>query len=98
MGKVRRHLIPFLVLMYCVNFLDRVNVSFAALQMNHDLGFTPKIYGLAAGILFVGYVGFEIPSNVILARVGARRWLSRIMISWGLLGMIAVFVHDRHSF
>ena len=69
MGKVRRHLIPFLVLMYCVNFLDRVNVSFAALQMmNQDLGFTPRIYGLAAGILFVGYVGFEIPSNLILAR------------------------------
>ncbi len=84
--------------MYCANFLDRVNVSFAALQMNRDLGFTPQMYGFAAGVLFIGYTGFEIPSNVLLVRVGARRWLAQIMITWGLLGIANAFVYNQHSF
>ena len=79
--KVSRRLIPFLCLCYAVNFLDRVNVGFVALAMNEDLGFTPEIFGLCAGIFFVGYLPFEIPSNLALHRFGARRWIARIMIT-----------------
>ena len=76
-AKVARRLIPFMVALYTVSFLDRVNVGFAALTMNKDLGFTPEIYGWGAGIFFFGYFLFEIPSNVILTHVGARRWICR---------------------
>lgn len=80
-AKVTRRLIPFLVLCYAVNFLDRVNVGYAALAMNADLGFTPTVFGIGAGIFFVGYILFEIPSNLALQRFGARIWIARIMIS-----------------
>jgi ACS family tartrate transporter-like MFS transporter len=83
-AKARLRLLPFLGLLYVVSYLDRINVSFAALTMNADLGLSQAAYGLGAGIFFVGYVLFEAPSNLILARVGARVWLSRIMVSWGL--------------
>jgi ACS family tartrate transporter-like MFS transporter len=92
-----RRLMPFMIAMYLLNFLDRVNISFAALQMNQDLGFSPEIYGFAAGILFVGYVAFEVPSNVILSRVGARVWLARIMIMTGLLATCMAFVSGKYS-
>lgn len=82
--KARWRLVPFLMLLYVVAYLDRINVSFAALGMNEELGLSQTAYGLGAGIFFLGYVLFEIPSNLILARVGARVWLSRILISWGL--------------
>ena len=82
--KARWRLLPFLGLLYVVSYLDRINVSFAALTMNADLGLSQAAYGLGAGIFFVGYVLFEVPSNLILARVGARVWLARIMVSWGL--------------
>src|SRR5262245_4050126 len=82
---VSRRLIPFLFILYVVSFLDRVNVGFAALQMNRDLSLSPAVYGFGAGIFFIGYALFEIPSNLILARVGARRWIARIMVTWGLL-------------
>lgn len=95
--KVRRRLIPFMIAMFCMNFLDRVNISFAALQMNSDLHLTAKTYGLAAGILFVAYTALEIPSNLILHRVGARRWLARIMITWGLIGAAHAFIWNRES-
>src|SRR5215204_1190070 len=78
--KATVRLIPFLFVLYIVSFLDRVNVSFAALQMNEDLGFSDAVYGLGAGIFFIGYFIFEIPSNLILERVGARVWIARIMI------------------
>ena len=95
--KVRRRLIPFMIAMFCLNFLDRVNISFAALQMNSDLHLTAKAYGMAAGILFVAYTALEIPSNLILHRVGARRWLARIMITWGLIGAAHAFIWNRES-
>jgi ACS family tartrate transporter-like MFS transporter len=91
-GKVARRLLPFLFLLYVVNILDRVNVGFARLQMLDDLHLGEKVYALGAGIFYVGYLAFEVPSNLILSRVGARRWLARIMVSWGLItcAMMAV--------
>jgi ACS family tartrate transporter-like MFS transporter len=96
--KAARRLLPFLCLCYVVNFLDRVNVGFAALAMNEDLGFTPSIYGAGAGIFFVGYILFEIPSNLALQRFGARIWIARIMISWGLVASAMALVHNETSF
>ncbi len=96
--KASRRLIPFLVLCYAVNFLDRVNVGFAALSMNADLGFTPEIFGFGAGIFFVGYILFEVPSNLALQRFGARIWIARIMISWGVVATAMAFVMGETSF
>jgi ACS family tartrate transporter-like MFS transporter len=97
LAKVTRRLLPFLFLLYIVCFLDRVNIGFAALQMNQELGFSPGTYGLGAGIFFLGYVSFEIPSNLILARVGARTWIARIMITWGLLACAMMFIRGPVS-
>jgi ACS family tartrate transporter-like MFS transporter len=97
MRKVSRHFIPFMVAMFFVNFLDRVNIGFAALQMNRDLGLTPEVYGFAAGILFIPYALAEVPSNMILDKVGPRIWLARIMISWGIISCANAFVWDKHS-
>ena len=97
MAKVTRRLIPIMIAMFCANFIDRVNISFAALQMNRDLNLTPEIYGFAAGILFISYTACEIPSNLILARVGARIWLARIMVTWGLIAAANALVTDRYS-
>ena len=97
MAKVSRRLLPFMVAMFCANFIDRVNIGVAALQMNRDLGLTPGIYGFAAGILFISYTACEIPSNLFLVRVGARLWLARIMITWGLIATANAFVFDRYS-
>lgn len=97
-AKVTRRLIPFLCLCYAVNFLDRVNVGFAALAMNEDLGFTPSMFGAGAGIFFVGYILFEIPSNLALQRFGARIWIARIMISWGLIAAAMALVNSETSF
>jgi ACS family tartrate transporter-like MFS transporter len=91
--KVAWRLIPFMGLLYFIAFLDRVNVGFAALTMNADLGLTQSMYGLASGIFFIGYVLFEVPSNIIMERVGARLWIARIMISWGLLSAGTAFVN-----
>lgn len=96
--KVTWRLIPFLLLLYIVAWLDRVNVGFAALQMNQDLGFSPAVYGFGAGVFFAGYALFEIPSNLVLARVGARRWIARIMITWGLISLAMMFVRGSTSF
>lgn len=90
-AKVSRRVMPFLVLSFVVAFLDRVNIGFAQLQMKHDLGFSDATYGLAAGIFFIGYVLFEIPSNLLLNRIGARNTFSRIMICWGLVSMGMAF-------
>jgi MFS transporter, ACS family, tartrate transporter len=97
LAKVTRRLLPFLFLLYVVCFLDRVNLGFAALQMNQDLGFSPAVYGFGAGIFFLGYVLFEVPSNLILARVGARVWIARIMITWGLLASAMMFIRGPLS-
>ena len=83
--KARRRLLPFLFLLYVVSYLDRINVGFAALQMNDALGFSSVTYSFGAGIFFLSYTLLEVPSNVILARVGARLWIARIMITWGIV-------------
>ena len=98
LAKARRRLIPFLFLLYIVAYLDRINVGFAALQMNQALGFSATTYGFGAGIFFLSYVLFEIPSNVILARVGARLWIARIMITWGLVSSSMMFVRSASGF
>ncbi|MCU1386253.1 MAG: major facilitator superfamily 1 [Acidobacteria bacterium] len=98
LAKARRRLIPFLFLLYIVAYLDRINVGFAALQMNQALGFSATVYGFGAGIFFLSYVLFEIPSNVILAKVGARLWIARIMITWGLVSSAMMFVHSASGF
>ena len=97
-AKVTRRLLPFLFLLYIVCFLDRVNVGFAALEMNRDLGFSPAVYGFGAGIFFLGYVLFEVPSNLILVRIGARVWIARIMITWGVLAAAMMFIRGPASF
>src|SRR3954469_15774694 len=98
MGRIVWRLIPFLCLLYVVNYLDRTNVAMAKLQMARDTALDDRAYGLGAGLFFVGYFLFEIPSNLILERVGARRWLARIMISWGFISAAMMFVRGPASF
>lgn len=97
-AKVTRRLVPFLMLLYIVAWFDRINVGFAALQMNRDLGFSASVFGFGAGVFFIGYALFEVPSNLLLARVGARRWIARIMVSWGLVSVAMMFVRGPLSF
>ncbi len=97
-AKCAWRLIPFMVVLYFVNFLDRVNVGFAALTMNRDLGFSPSVYGIGAGAFFIGYFLCEVPSNVILARVGARFWIFRIMLTWGVLAAACALIQGTASF
>jgi MFS transporter, ACS family, tartrate transporter len=97
-AKARRRLIPFLFLLYIVAYLDRINVGFAALQMNQALGFSATVYSFGAGIFFLSYGLFEVPSNVILARIGARRWIARIMISWGIVSSAMMLVRGPIGF
>jgi len=96
--KISWRLIPFLFVLYILAWLDRVNVSFAALQMNSDLGFSPTAFGFGSGIFFLGYCLFEVPSNLILERVGARLWIARIMITWGVISAGMMFVREPISF
>jgi ACS family tartrate transporter-like MFS transporter len=98
LARAARRLIPVMALMYVASFLDRVNIGFAALTMNHDLGFSPQVFGIGAGIFFFGYFFFEIPSNLMLEKVGARIWMCRIMVSWGLVSMATAFVQGPASF
>jgi len=97
-AKVSWRLLPLVGLAYCVAYIDRSNISFAALTMNKDLGFTAYIYGWGAGIFFFGYFLFEIPSNLILEKVGARIWIARIMITWGIISGLTAFVTGPTSF
>src|SRR5213075_3173607 len=96
--KVTLRLIPFLFVLYVVAWLDRVNVGFAGLQMNSDLGFSSAAFGFGSGVFFLGYCLFEVPSNLVLHRVGARRWISRIMISWGAISVAMMFVRTTRPF
>jgi ACS family tartrate transporter-like MFS transporter len=96
--KVRRRLIPFLFVLYIAAWLDRVNVGFAALQMNDSLRFSATAFGFGSGIFFLGYCLFEVPSNFILHRVGARRWIARIMVSWGIIAAAMMFVRTPGQF
>jgi ACS family tartrate transporter-like MFS transporter len=98
MARVTWRLLPFLLLLYIISWLDRVNVGFAKLQMNGDLGLSDTAYGLGAGIFFIGYGLCEIPSNLLLVRFGARIWIARIMITWGIISAAMMFVQGPWSF
>src|ERR1700704_7009250 len=97
-AKCAWRLIPFMMLLYLVNYIDRVNVGFAALTMNKDLGFSPATYGFGAGVFFIGYVLFQVPANVILERVGARRVVFCILATWGLISAACALVQGPASF
>nr|WP_218627163.1 MFS transporter [Caballeronia sp. dw_19] len=92
MGRVTKRLVPFLILCYFIAYLDRVNVGFAALQMNKDLGLSSSAFGFGAGIFFIAYFFFEVPSNLLLEKFGARRWIARIMFTWGILAGAMAFI------
>jgi len=96
--KIFWRLIPFGIILNVIASIDRTNISFAALQMNQRLGFSGAVFGFGAGVFFLGYALFEIPSNLILARVGARRWIARIMISWGLVVIAMAWTQGEYSF
>src|SRR5271155_2329022 len=96
--KASFRLIPLFALGYGIAYMDRVNISFASLQMNRDLHFSASIYGLGAGLFFLSYAACEIPSNLLLCRFGARRWLARIMFTWGLLAISMLFVRTPRQF
>ena len=97
-AKCERRLIPFLGLLYLVSLVDRLNVGFAALTMNADLGFTPFVFGFGAGIFFIGYSLFQVPANLMLVRFGARRWVFAILIVWGAISAACAFVQGPTSF
>ncbi|WP_349961803.1 MFS transporter [Rhizobium sp. ZPR3] len=96
--KLNLRIVLFCFVCFIVNYLDRVNIGFAALHMNSDIGLTPYMFGLGAGIFFIGYLAFEIPSNMILHKVGPRIWIARIMVSWGLVSCAMAFVQGPTSF
>ena len=96
--KITYRIVPFIMLLYFIAFIDRVNIGFASLTMNKELGFSPAVFGFGAGIFFAGYILFEVPSNLALARFGARIWIARIMISWGLVAIAMTFVAGETSF
>jgi ACS family tartrate transporter-like MFS transporter len=96
--KVTLRIVPFVMLLYFIAFIDRVNIGFAALTMNKELGFSPTVFGFGAGIFFLGYFLFEVPSNLVLDKVGARIWIARVMITWGLISGAMAFVQGPNSF
>jgi D-galactonate transporter len=96
--KVFWRIVPFLMLCYVVAYLDRVNVGFAKLQMGQDLGFSETVFGLGAGVFFIGYFLFELPSNLLMHKIGARIWIARIMITWGLMSAAFIFVKTPTQF
>src|ERR1035438_1327588 len=97
-SRLLRRSLPFLCLLYIVAFLDRINVGFAALQMQKQLGLNDRVYGLAAAIFFAGYFFFQLPSNLMLARVGARRWIAVIMVAWGVISCSMALVNTPREF
>ena len=96
--KISWRIVPFNMLLYFVSFIDRVNIGFASLTMNKDLGFSSAVFGFGAGIFFLGYFLFEVPSNIILDRVGARLWIARVMVTWGLISVAFAFIRGETSF
>lgn len=97
-ARASRRIIPLMIVLYTVSFLDRVNVGFAALTMNADLGFSPTVFGWGVGIFFIGYFIFEVPSNIVIEKVGARIWICRIMLTWGAISGAMAFVSSETSF
>ena len=98
MRRVMARIVPFLMLCYLIAYIDRVNAGFAALTMNKDIGLTAAMFGLGGGIFYVAYILFEIPSNVMMERVGARYWIARIMITWGAVGIATAFIVGPYTF
>jgi MFS transporter, ACS family, tartrate transporter len=96
--RITWRIVPYVCLLYFIAFIDRVNIGFAALTMNKDLGLSPAVFGFGAGIFFLGYFIFEVPSNLILEKVGARRWIARILITWGIISGAMAFVEGAYSF
>ena len=96
--KVAWRIVPFLMVCYFVSFVDRVNVGFAALQMNRQLHLSPTVFGFGGGLFFLSYFICEVPSNLLLERIGARRWIARIMITWGVLAVGMAWVAGARSF
>ena len=96
-GKVMTRLVPFLIVCYFVAYLDRVNVGFAKLTMDKDLGLTETMFGFGSGVFFLAYFLFEVPSNLFLEKFGARRWIARIMITWGILSGAMAFIPQISS-
>jgi MFS transporter, ACS family, tartrate transporter len=96
--KLRLRILPFVILLYFVSFLDRVNVGFAAFSMNKAIGLTPSMFGFGSGVFFLGYILFQVPSNLIMLRVGARAWIARVVIVWGLVSVASAFVIGPYSF
>lgn len=96
--KVTKHLIPFMFLLYITAYIDRINVGFAALQMNAELGFNDTVFGLGAGVFFLGYFIFQVPSNLIMQKLGARKWISVIMVVWGVIAAGMSLVRDPDGF
>src|ERR1700757_4393330 len=95
--KLQVRLLPFLFLLYVIAFIDRINIGFAALTMNKELAITSQQFGFAAGIFFFGYFLFEVPSNLLLQKIGARIWITRILVTWGVLASLTGFVHTIHQ-
>ncbi len=96
-AKVKRHVLPLFVVMFIVNYIDRVNIGFVRSHLETDLGIGAAAYGLGAGLFFIGYALFEVPSNMLLQRYGARVWLTRIMFTWGAAAMAMAFVQGETS-
>src|SRR5277367_5302491 len=96
--RIAWRILPFLFLLYVIAFLDRMNIGAAALQMPADLGFDDRVVGLGAGMFFVGYLVLEIPGALIAERWSARRWIARIMISWGIVTVVMAFIHTTREF
>src|ERR1700676_5516375 len=96
--KASLRILPLIALGYGAAYIDRVNISFASLQMNRDLNFSATVYGFGAGLFFLSYAACEVPSNLLLYRFGARRWLARIMVTWGLVAMAMVYVRTPTQF
>lgn len=95
--KLRIRIIPFIFVLYVIAFIDRINIGFAALTMNKELGITSQQFGLLSGIFYIGYFFFEIPSNLLLHKIGARVWIARILATWGLIASLTGFVHSVHQ-
>ncbi|MFF8801597.1 MULTISPECIES: MFS transporter [unclassified Methylobacterium] len=96
--RISWRIVPFIMLLYFIAFIDRVNIGFAALTMNKDLGFSSAVFGFGAGVFFFGYFLFEVPSNIILEKVGARLWIARVMITWGIISGAFAFIESETSF
>src|SRR5262245_26786635 len=92
--KVRIRILPLIFILYVVAFIDRINIGFAALTMNRELSITSQQFGLLAGIFFIGYVIFEVPSNLLMHKIGARIWIARILVTWGIIATLTGFVHN----